>query len=292
IAPPADGKLPAFLAGSAICPADWLMMALNHKQNPWKVSVIQPDLQKTPEADRARVHTATADENLIRRIESRIAYCYPHIAQTLVPTKLAVSEAAKGERAMQHRFSARPRFIAGHSGSLTPAERGLAMHKFMQFSDWNNALDDLHGEIGRMRDQAFLSAAEIESLSPAKLRAFFKSGLAARIFKSEKVMRELRFMSEFGQDKLHGILENMDENCRVTVQGVADCVFTESGGNGKYAVIVDYKTDRVKDMQELLERYRTQLELYREILCESLDVPVKECVLYSFELSAFTNIAK
>ena len=58
-------------------------------------------------------------------------------------------------------------------------------------------------------------------------------------------------------------------------------MFLEEDG----AVVVDYKTDRVKTPDELRERYRVQLALYRNALTEALGVPVKECVLYSFALS-------
>jgi ATP-dependent helicase/nuclease subunit A len=51
------------------------------------------------------------------------------------------------------------------------------------------------------------------------------------------------------------------------------------------AVIVDYKTDYVQSGNALLERYGTQLRLYAHILAKSLNVAVKECVIYSFALS-------
>lgn len=73
--------------------------------------------------------------------------------------------------------------------------------------------------------------------------------------------------------------ENAGED-RITVQGVADCVFWEEDG----AVIVDYKTDRVSCAEELADKYREQLRIYRLILQQSLQTKVKECVLYSFHL--------
>jgi len=300
--PISDGKLPPFLAASAKCPADWLMMSLLHhpdgealreaancrdldlcdRGDSWNISTVNPDALQ---GEFAPVSESQAmllpDEALIRELERRMSYQYPDEAQTLVPTKLAVSEAVKSMRSADYRFTARPRFLAGHSGALTPAERGQALHKFMQFASYENARDNLQSEIRRMETQEFLSKAEAGSLSQAKLRAFFGSELASRIFNSEHVMRELRFMSEFGQDKLCAVLPRMNENSRVVVQGVADCVLIEPDG----AVIIDYKTDRVKDIHELAERYRAQLELYRGILSESLNMPVKSCVIYSFELS-------
>lgn len=67
---------------------------------------------------------------------------------------------------------------------------------------------------------------------------------------------------------------------KITVQGVADCVFWEEGG----MVIVDYKTDVVSCAEELADKYREQLRIYRMILRQSLQTEVKACILYSFHL--------
>ena len=65
------------------------------------------------------------------------------------------------------------------------------------------------------------------------------------------------------------------------VQGVADCVFLE----GDRGVVVDYKTDRVRDMETLRQRYAGQLRLYKAILEDYLNVEIGEMILYSFALS-------
>jgi ATP-dependent helicase/nuclease subunit A len=221
------------------------------------------------------------DQALIGEVNRRMHGRNRIPARTLTPVKLAVSDAAAGEVNREYRFARRPRFLAGYAGALTPAERGSAMHKFMQFADYENARDHLEDEIARMRDNAFLTPAETESLSQQSLRKFFHGSLGKGMFQSARLLREVRFMAEFGQDKLVVALPQMDEKFPRVLQGVADAVFFEHGA----AVVVDYKTDRVDSMEQLLERYRVQLELYRDILSESLDAPVKSAVLYSFALS-------
>ena len=72
----------------------------------------------------------------------------------------------------------------------------------------------------------------------------------------------------------------------VVVQGIADCVFVENGE----LVIVDYKTDRVKSPAELVERYRAQLDVYARALSAVLQLPVRECLLYSFALGQVVKI--
>ena len=163
---------------------------------------------------------------------------------------------------------------------ISGAQRGNALHKFMQFADYRAAAEDPVAEIARMAAQGFLSREEADAVDPDKLHTFFSSELAERIFSSGQVYRELRFLVEAGQELLGTYIDLFDAEGKTAIQGVADCVFLEEGE----AVIVDYKSDRVKDVQELSEHYRIQLELYRQVLGESLGVRVKECVIYSFAL--------
>ena len=67
-------------------------------------------------------------------------------------------------------------------------------------------------------------------------------------------------------------------NNDILVQGIADCVFEENGE----LILVDYKTDRVKNENELLDRYKKQIAFYRMAIEKTLKKPVKEAVLYSF----------
>jgi ATP-dependent helicase/nuclease subunit A len=132
-----------------------------------------------------------------------------------------------------------------------------------------------------MANERFLSQTEADALSREKLRALFMSELARRIFASGDVRRELRFMAECGRELLGEIIPGEAPEAKIVLQGVADCVFFENGE----AIVVDYKTDYVKDENTLIARYFRQLELYAAILGESLGASVKECIIYSFALS-------
>ena len=71
----------------------------------------------------------------------------------------------------------------------------------------------------------------------------------------------------------------MDET--VLIQGVIDVFFYEDGE----LVIADYKTDRVENADELIKRYRTQLDYYQRALEQITGVHVKERLIYSFALA-------
>ena len=50
-------------------------------------------------------------------------------------------------------------------------------------------------------------------------------------------------------------------------------------------IVVDYKTDRVKDPLKLAEMYKEQLRLYKLAVEQITGKTVGECMLYSFEMS-------
>ena len=80
--------------------------------------------------------------------------------------------------------------------------------------------------------------------------------------------------------EISGASEMEQYNGDVVFQGIIDCAFEEAGS----MILLDYKTDRVTNGEELADRYRDQLDLYRVALEETLGLPVREVSLWSFHL--------
>jgi ATP-dependent helicase/nuclease subunit A len=72
----------------------------------------------------------------------------------------------------------------------------------------------------------------------------------------------------------------------VLIQGIIDAYFIEDGK----IVILDYKTDRIRDEQKLIKHYVLQLELYKKAVEQILGKEVKEMVIYSVELGKSINV--
>ena len=70
------------------------------------------------------------------------------------------------------------------------------------------------------------------------------------------------------------------------IQGIIDVFFEEEDG----IVLLDYKTDSVNSGKELVDLYRTQMELYQEAIERALGKKVKEKVLYSFCLGEIVDV--
>ena len=214
----------------------------------------------------------------------RLDYSDPRSVLSSVPAKRAASDGSERGIDREYFASSRPAFMS--SGGLTPAQRGTATHKFMQFSDYAAARADIESELARLVDGGFLSEDEGKAVNVSAAKRFFMSSLAERIFASDNVMREKKFAALFPAKFFYPELTGEAAEEKIVVQGIADCVFVEDGK----LVIVDYKTDTGVDAEALLDRYSAQLGIYREALSQALGMPVKETLLYSFFMNSTVKV--
>ena len=73
------------------------------------------------------------------------------------------------------------------------------------------------------------------------------------------------------------------------IQGIIDVFWIEKDG----IVLLDYKTDRVQQAKELIDRYETQLKLYADVLERvfgARKLKVKEILIYSFSLEKLITL--
>lgn len=214
----------------------------------------------------------------------RLDYSDPRSVLSSVPAKRAASDGSERGINREYFASSRPAFMS--SGGLTPAQRGTATHKFMQFSNYAAARADIESELARLVDGGFLSEDEGKAVNVSAAKRFFMSSLAERIFASDNVMREKKFAALFPAKFFYPELTGEAAEEKIVVQGIADCVFVEDGK----LVIVDYKTDTGVDAEALLDRYSVQLGIYREALSQALGMPVKETLLYSFFMNSTVKV--
>ena len=165
---------------------------------------------------------------------------------------------------------------------LTAAQRGTAMHAFMEHGDLVTAMSSPQFEIKRLVDSGFLSEQQGQSINADYIKACLNTPIMQRYINSPAKYREVKFEVMVKAD-ITGF-----ENCSEEhlLRGSVDCAFEEDG----QLVIIDYKTDRAKNMQQLKERYETQLKLYKIGLSATLHKCVKQTVIYSFYLNDYIEI--
>ena len=158
-------------------------------------------------------------------------------------------------------------------GKNIGAAIGDSYHHALAFYDYSKDISQL---------SEFLSPEEYGLLNQEKLKKFLDSPLGqlfAKAYKENTLYREQHFMQEVEYEKLFP--EDGGDNVeKVILQGIIDAFIMEEDG----IILVDYKTDRVKDGEELKNRYQKQIDLYSEALEQILGKKVKRRVLYSFSL--------
>ena len=164
------------------------------------------------------------------------------------------------------------------SASIRSGARwGTLMHEVMQWLPLQSyTRPSLRKALDNLALQGYLTDEERKAISEKRIYDFFQSDLGQRLLTAQRVERELPFSMLFPANRVYPEMLDGEE---LFLQGIIDTAFLEGGS----WVLVDYKTDRL-DEQELVERYRIQLMLYKEALERLTPYPVKEVYIYSFRL--------
>lgn len=198
------------------------------------------------------------------------------------------------------------------------ALRGTAVHRVMECYDFASE-KSVHEQ---------MEAMEKEEKITADMRALVKEQIVADFVSSETgrrmalaqrggaLYREKPFVMGFMEEELEnygfGVGSNTDsceniyektdsdqekeeqqkvrhEEDLTLIQGIIDVFWIEKDG----IVLLDYKTDRVQQTKELIDRYETQLKLYADALervFAARKLKVKEILIYSFFLEQLITL--
>lgn len=233
------------------------------------------------------------DEELLKGLQERLEFSYPHQALQNIHTKMTVSEIKKmgqsqdeenqGVALIQEEIPVPllPRFLA-NEGELTGSDLGVAYHKVFQLLDLKciSKVEDIQLQLEKMIEDEKLSREASESIRLVLIEKFLQSDIGQRMIhahKEGKLYRERPFVIGV---KAKQIMESFQSDEIVLVQGIIDAFFEEEGG----IVLVDYKTDYVKSEKELMNRYRMQIDYYTQALEKITGQKVKERIIYAVTL--------
>ncbi len=236
------------------------------------------------------------DFKIDEEVKRRLDFKYKYNEVCTMPSNISVSDIKKAEEELfsseadnlfkEEKIRRKPKFITEEKG-LSKAEKGTAMHFVMQKIDLDkvNSVNEIKEQVKVMFEKELITEDEEKAINLFKIQKFFKSNLGQRMLKAYKgnreVYRELPFITEIPVKRINKELEDRlfnDEKLRL--QGIIDCFFEEEDG----VVLLDYKTDYVEPgkEEELLDRYKVQIDLYTETLEKIIGKKIKERYLYLF----------
>ena len=134
-----------------------------------------------------------------------------------------------------------------------------------------------------MYEKNIITLKEMQAINPFKILQFTKSKIWQQMKTATKIYREKPFYIEVEVNKINSN-NNLD---KVLVQGIIDLYYITKDDE---LVLVDYKTDYVQNEEELISKYKVQLDLYKVALEQALQRKVDKIYIYSVYLNKEIDI--
>ena len=230
-------------------------------------------------------------------IKDKIEFKYENILATTIPTKTSVTNIKKMK---QNELNAnveidknelsenkdivfsKPKFLQDvKEEKISATQKGTLMHLCMQKLNPKEEYDILKIKeiIQDLVLRQIITEKEAEVIDVYKILNFTKSKIWDQLKEAKEIYQEKPFYINIPANKIYE--EQLDE-C-ILVQGIIDLYYIDK--NDKL-ILLDYKTDYVEKGKEdeLVEKYKVQLDLYAEALEQSLQRKVEKKYIYSLYL--------
>ena len=280
-----------------------LPVILEKKDSPFKISIITEEEINQREvhdevrkiiqrADLQKIKTeASYNEEMAKVIKEQLEYKMPNYNKEGIKTKLSVSEIKR--LTMEEEFAEEPLYgsqrekiipqFIQEDEVLKGAQRGTAYHRVMQLLDFAKdyqTIDDVKESLERLKEAGRIDEKTREIIKEAELLKFFNSTVGKELQiagKQNNIHKEQPFVIGI---KAKDVYPEVKTDEIILVQGIIDLYYYYEG----QLKVLDYKTDRVKNEAELVDKYHSQLVYYQRALTQILDEEVSEKIIYSFQL--------
>ena len=256
---------------SSSCFFDLISKLFETKFPPLYVSASKESFEKLSDETDCRpqsVFALPSNEKLVNEIVGAFNLRYAHEEAVKLGKKYSVSELADNEQIVELCS------LAAESST----ELGNAYHHIMQFIDFNAKTEEgFESEKLRLISAGLVSAKEFDIVSKQKILNCLNSPLFLVLQKGKrKIMREQQFLMQAKANEI-GVSETCEDYC--LVQGVFDMCIED----GERVLIVDYKTGGASSEQQLKEKHRIQMKLYKMAAEKAFKKPV-DVAIYSFQM--------
>ena len=252
----------------------------------------QEEMVKLFDGLEERVSGPARNDSVRNEVFRRLEYEYPHQAAIYAPAKMSVSEVkrlyyrefladSQEFEAKSVKELSRPGFLI-EDGRIDSAGRGIIVHTVLEHIDMDSDDEiDIPDVVQTLVDKKILSVEEADVVPFDSIGKFLQSDIAMRMKKASALRREMPFATTIAPGMVNMAFDS-EKDEEMLLHGVIDCIFWEGDGND--AVIVDYKTERVRgDVADAAARYLPQMELYQYAVERIFGARVVERVIYFFD---------
>ena len=275
-------KIPLNLVKKSKTYLDWLeyVYLFNKEKNIIEFNKIVLENEKTKEEnDNKKEKKIDVIKDISKEqkeeVNKKLTWKYKYIESTKIEGKTSVSAIAKdSEKNIQ--IVEKPKFMQNIE-TLNKAEIGTLMHLILQKLDFRENYNEktLNDLIQKLIYLNIVTEKQSQYIDKKRILEFTKTELFKEIQNAKEIYKEQPFHSSV-------IDENTKE--KILIQGIIDLYYINQNNE---IVLVDYKTDYVEknNEQELIEKYKTQLTIYKRAIEEALDKKVEKAYVYSIYLN-------
>ncbi|SHG74068.1 helicase-exonuclease AddAB subunit AddA [Ornithinibacillus halophilus] len=244
------------------------------------------------------------DKDLDSFVSDRLSFVYPYEEAARSRAKQTVTE-IKRQREIKDEYSAdqivqpfkapivkKPVFMQKEK-KLSPAEKGTAMHTVMQHIPFTKRMTavEIQEFIESLVAKEVIRRQEADAIDVEAVVRFFDTDIAMYMMEMPKIHREVPFSITLPAKEVYANWESKNEH--ILIQGVLDCLIPKDDG----WIILDYKTDIIWEddvtdavKNKLVQRYETQMKLYKYAIERIWKQPVKETYLYFFNKQLLVEV--
>jgi len=242
---------------------------------------------------KSRLMDLSGEDMDITDITSQIGYIYPYGKAAHMMGKVTASQLENKDIRGSDFPQEDPETEFLDSDRLQGAERGNAYHKFFELMEYDR---DLKEQLDELVNSGKIEKRYAQAVDIGKMQYFTETDLGRRMaaaYSKGVLFREKQFVMGTLQDVNSTDTRtgneyrtsDLEDEELLLVQGIIDAYFIEeSSMEGKYIVLVDYKTDKVRNAQYYIEKYSPQLNEYAAALERSTGMKVLQKIIYSLEL--------
>ena len=284
---------------------DWLVLLNLKAPQQEKIKFFVHKVEKSKSEQSEENHEEVAEDKKIDikeldNIKKVLSWKYKYNVLAKVPTKTSVSKLKEIKQKEEqdidleellskekvHKYET-PSFMVKENRTITSSRKGTLIHLCIQKLDETKEYkeQDIKNLINELVNKEIILKEEAEQIPVTGLVKYVQSDLWKELKAAKEIHKEEPFYMLIPANRID---ESYPKDEKVLVQGIIDLYYINKNDE---LVLVDYKTDYVQkgEEQKLIDKYKEQLNLYKEALENSLGRKVNKVLIYSTQLGTVPN---
>ena len=244
-------------------------------------------LNNEEKIEEKEIRNIPENEEEIEKVNKILNWKYEYQDMTNIQSKMSVTkikELKSRNKLELEPIEKKPKFME-EKKELSSAEKGTLVHLILQKLDFKKEYtkEQVEQFIQSLYEKEIINKLQKEAVNSEKIYKTLTSEFFKKIQTAKQIYKEVPFYTYINTKEIY----NTKNEENILVQGIIDLYYIT---NEDEIILVDYKTDYVKNEEELIEKYKIQLEIYRKALEESLNKKIKETYIYSIYLNKAIKI--